>query len=46
MNAITSTQTSSLSPNMISAWGEFAVFGAYTAILLILGAILFRKRDA
>jgi hypothetical protein len=31
---------------VFSAWGEFAVFGAYTAILLILGALLFRTRDA
>ncbi len=29
-----------------SSWGEFAVFGAYTAALLIAGFILFRKRDA
>ena len=29
-----------------SSWGEFAVFGAYTAALLIAGFILFRRRDA
>jgi ABC-2 type transport system permease protein len=46
VNAITSTQTSSLSPNMFSAWGEFAVFGGYTAILLVAGALLFARRDA
>ena len=46
MNAITSTQTSSLSPNMFSAWGEFAVFGAYTVVVLVAGAVLFRSRDA
>jgi ABC-2 type transport system permease protein len=45
VNAITKTQPGS-NPHLFSAWGEFAVFGAYTAILLILGAVLFRKRDA
>jgi ABC-2 type transport system permease protein len=45
VNAITNTQPGS-NPHLFSAWGEFAVFGAYTAILLILGAVLFRKRDA
>jgi ABC-2 type transport system permease protein len=29
-----------------AAWGEFGVFAAYTAALLIAGFILFRKRDA
>ena len=33
-------------PHLFSGWGEFAVFGSYTMILLILGAALFRKRDA
>jgi ABC-type transport system involved in multi-copper enzyme maturation permease subunit len=46
VNAITSTQTSSLSPNMFSAWGEFAVFGAYTVVVLAVGALLFARRDA
>ena len=46
VNTITSTKGASSSPHMFSAWGEFAVFGAYTAILLVLGAVLFRKRDA
>ena len=46
VNAITSTQTSSLSPNMFSAWGEFAVFGAYTVAVLVAGAVLFHRRDA
>ena len=46
VNAITSTQTSSLSPNMFSAWGEFAVFGAYTVVLLAVGTVLFARRDA
>ena len=44
-NAITSTQRQA-PPHVFSAWGEFAVFGAYTVILLILGALLFRTRDA
>ncbi len=46
VNAITSTRTSSLSPNMFSAWGEFAVFGGYTVIVLAAGAVLFARRDA
>jgi len=32
--------------HQFTAWGEFAVFCAYTAALLIAGFILFRKRDA
>jgi len=44
-NTITSTQVQH-NPNLFSAWGEFAVFGAYTAILLIAGLILLRRRDA
>ena len=27
-------------------WGQFAVFAVYTAVLLVVGGILFRKRDA
>jgi ABC-2 type transport system permease protein len=46
VNAITSTRASSLSPDMFPAWGEFAVFGAYTAAVLVVGAVLFRRRDA
>jgi hypothetical protein len=33
-------------PHLFSPWGQFTVFAVYTAILLIVGAILFRKRDA
>jgi ABC-2 type transport system permease protein len=33
-------------PNLFSAWTQFAVFAVYTAILLVVGAVLFRKRDA
>jgi ABC-2 type transport system permease protein len=45
VNAITTTQVQN-NPNLFPAWGEFAVFGAYTAILLILGAVMLRRRDA
>jgi ABC-2 type transport system permease protein len=44
--AITGTQTANNNPHLFSAWGEFAVFGAYTAILLIVGGLLFSRRDA
>ena len=44
-NAITSTQRQAPAARVL-AWGEFAVFGGYTVILLILGALLFRTRDA
>lgn len=33
-------------PTLFSAWGQFGVTVGYTAILLIIGAFLFRKRDA
>jgi ABC-2 type transport system permease protein len=46
VNAITGTQNVNDNPHVFSAWGEFAVFGGYTVILLALGAVLFRKRDA
>lgn len=46
VNAITGTQSVDRNPHLFSSWGEFAVFGAYTAVLLIIGAILFRTRDA
>jgi ABC-2 type transport system permease protein len=32
--------------NLFSAWNQFAVFAIYTAVLLVVGAVLFRKRDA
>ena len=35
-----------LSHNLFSAWGEFAVFSGYAAVLLALGAWLFIRRDA
>jgi ABC-2 type transport system permease protein len=33
-------------PHLFSPWGEFAVFAICTAVLLVVGGILFRKRDA
>jgi hypothetical protein len=34
------------SDHLFSAWGEFAVFSGYAAVLLALGAWLFIRRDA
>jgi ABC-2 type transport system permease protein len=45
ISAITSSSTQQ-NPHMFSPWGELAVFGGYTVIVLLLGVILFRKRDA
>ncbi len=33
-------------PHLFSPWGQFSVFAVYTAILLVVGGIMFRKRDA
>ena len=33
-------------PHLFSPWGQFAVLAVYTAVLLVVGGILFRKRDA
>jgi ABC-type transport system involved in multi-copper enzyme maturation permease subunit len=33
-------------PHLFSPWGQFTVFAVYTVILLAVGAVLFRKRDA
>jgi ABC-2 type transport system permease protein len=44
-NAVTATQNVH-SPDLFSAWGELAVFGGYTAILLLAGLVLLRRRDA
>jgi len=33
-------------PHLFSPWGQFAVFAVYAAVLLVVGGILFRKRDA
>ena len=32
--------------HLFSPWGQFSVFAVYTVILLIVGGILFRRRDA
>ena len=32
--------------HLFSPWGQFTVFAVYTAVLLVVGGILFRKRDA
>lgn len=44
INAITGTQSAS-NPDLFSACGEFAVFGARTVAVLITGAVLLRSRD-
>jgi ABC-type transport system involved in multi-copper enzyme maturation permease subunit len=41
-----SATTGPQDPHLFSPWGQFGVFAAYTAVLLIVGAVLFRKRDA
>ena len=33
-------------PHLFPPWGQFAVFAVCTAVLLVAGGILFRKRDA
>ena len=33
-------------PHLFSPWGQLTVFAVYTAVLLVVGGILFRKRDA
>ncbi|HEY6311297.1 MAG TPA: ABC transporter permease [Streptosporangiaceae bacterium] len=32
--------------HLFSPWGQFAVFAVYTAVLLVVGAVMFRNRDA
>ena len=46
LNILTTTVPGHTNPRFFSPWGELAVFAAYTAILLIAGLLLFRKRDA
>lgn len=46
VNAITGTQRANQSQYLFSGWGELTVFASYTAVLLILGAVFFRHRDA
>ena len=46
INEITSTAPGQISTHLFSAWGEFAVFGGYTVVVLAVGALLFWRRDA
>ena len=46
VNAITGTRGVNVDQHLFSAWGEFAVFGGYTVVLLVVGALLFSRRDA
>jgi ABC-2 type transport system permease protein len=46
IGVITGTSNQSRISELFSAWGEFCVSGAYTAALLILGAVAFLRRDA
>ena len=46
VNAITATRGVNVDQHLFSAWGEFAVFGGYTVVLLVVGALLFSRRDA
>lgn len=41
-----STTVGSPGAHLFSGWGEMAVFGAYVVILLCVGGLLFKKRDA
>jgi ABC-type transport system involved in multi-copper enzyme maturation permease subunit len=41
-----STTVAPQDSHLFSPWGQFTVFAVYTAILLIVGGILFRRRDA
>ena len=38
--------TAGRDPHLFSPWGQLAVFAVCTAVLLVVGGILFRKRDA
>ena len=46
VGAFTGTNSADAAPHLFSAWGEFAVFGGYAVVLLIIGALLFSRRDA
>jgi hypothetical protein len=41
-----STTISGQNPHLFSPWGQFTVLAVYTAVLLVIGGVLFRKRDA
>ena len=47
VNSMTTTMGQAMeSRHVFSAWGELAVFAGYAVVLLAVGALLFRKRDA
>jgi len=46
VNNVTATKSASLDPHLFSAWGELAVLGGYVVVLLVIGALLFSRRDA
>jgi ABC-2 type transport system permease protein len=33
-------------PHQFAPWGQFAVFAVYTAVLLVIGGVMFLRRDA
>jgi hypothetical protein len=45
INSMTATIGGQI-PHTFSAWGELAVFAGYAAIVLLLGAVQFARRDA
>jgi ABC-type transport system involved in multi-copper enzyme maturation permease subunit len=45
-NTIMSTNPFSADSNLFSAWGQLGVTAGYAVILLVIGMILFKKRDA
>jgi ABC-type transport system involved in multi-copper enzyme maturation permease subunit len=45
INSMTAT-IGGQNPHTFSAWGELAVFTGYAAVLLVLGAVQFSRRDA
>ncbi len=46
VNNVAATKSASLDPHLFSAWGEIAVLGGYAVVLLVIGALLFSRRDA
>jgi ABC-2 type transport system permease protein len=46
IGAITGTGAAQQNAQMFSAWGELAVLGGYAVVLVVVGAVLFARRDA
>ncbi len=46
VNVVTGTRGVNADQHLFSAGGELAVFGGYAVILLVVGALLFSRRDA